>query len=143
MKIPDANLLIYAHDVDSPFHEKGLVWLKSSLSGGYEEVAIPEAVVLAFLRIICNPSACVHPLTIDQARQAMESWFDGGAILLRGEPHIFIEATKLREKVHGGTNLMLDCYLAALAIHNRATIYSNDRDFLRFPGLKYKNPVDD
>jgi uncharacterized protein len=32
--------------------------------------------------------------------------------------------------------------LAALAVEHGATLYSTDRDFLSFPGLKWKNPLD-
>ena len=35
----------------------------------------------------------------------------------------------------------MDAGLAALAIEHGATLYSHDRDFTRFPGLKYVNPL--
>jgi predicted nucleic acid-binding protein len=35
-----------------------------------------------------------------------------------------------------GANLTTDAHLAALAIEHDAVIFTGDRDFLRFPGLK-------
>jgi hypothetical protein len=35
-----------------------------------------------------------------------------------------------------------DTYLAALAIEHGAVLATTDRDFARFPGLKFFNPLD-
>lgn len=40
-----------------------------------------------------------------------------------------------------GHNLVMDAHLAALAIEHRATLCTNDGDFLRFKGLQLLNPV--
>lgn len=37
--------------------------------------------------------------------------------------------------------ILSDAILAAYAIENRATLYTNDGDFSRFPELKWKNPL--
>ena len=37
--------------------------------------------------------------------------------------------------------LVTDAHLAALAIEHGAVLYTNDRDFTRFPGLKWTNPL--
>jgi predicted nucleic acid-binding protein len=38
-------------------------------------------------------------------------------------------------------NLTTDAQIAAIAIENRATVFSNDSDFRRFPGLELVNPL--
>ncbi len=38
-------------------------------------------------------------------------------------------------------SLIMDAHLAALAIEHGATLCTNDRDFLRFPGLKVEFPL--
>jgi len=38
-------------------------------------------------------------------------------------------------------NLSTDAHLAALAIEYQAELVSNDRDFGRFPGLRWFNPL--
>jgi hypothetical protein len=37
--------------------------------------------------------------------------------------------------------LVTDAALAALAIEHGATLHTTDRDFSRFSGLKWKNPI--
>jgi predicted nucleic acid-binding protein len=37
--------------------------------------------------------------------------------------------------------LVMDAFLAALAIENGATLVTTDRDFARFPKLKVTNPA--
>lgn len=40
-----------------------------------------------------------------------------------------------------GPNLLTDAHLAALAIEHQAELHSNDSDFDRFSGLRWRNPV--
>jgi hypothetical protein len=40
-------------------------------------------------------------------------------------------------------NLVTDAYIAAMAIENGATLFSVDRDFARFEGLRWKHPLQD
>ena len=37
--------------------------------------------------------------------------------------------------------LVMDAFLAALALENGATLVTTDRDFARFPNLKLRNPA--
>jgi len=38
-------------------------------------------------------------------------------------------------------NLVTDAHLAALAVQHGCTLMSTDRDFGRFPNLKWSNPL--
>jgi hypothetical protein len=38
--------------------------------------------------------------------------------------------------------LVMDAALAALAIEHGATLCTTDRDFSRFPGLRWQNPLE-
>ncbi|WP_419926830.1 hypothetical protein [Candidatus Poriferisocius sp.] len=40
-----------------------------------------------------------------------------------------------------GANLVADAHIASLAIENQTALYSNDSDFYRFPGLRWRNPL--
>jgi predicted nucleic acid-binding protein len=40
-----------------------------------------------------------------------------------------------------GGNLTTDAHLAALAIEHQCELHSNDNDFARFPGLRWRNPL--
>jgi predicted nucleic acid-binding protein len=76
MIIPDANLLIYAHDESCPQHRKALEWWQRTL-GGSETVGIPWIVLLAFTRLLTSPQICLNPLTVGQVREIVESWLTG------------------------------------------------------------------
>jgi hypothetical protein len=39
-------------------------------------------------------------------------------------------------------NLIQDAYLAALALEHDAVFVTTDRDFARFPGLRWQHPLD-
>jgi predicted nucleic acid-binding protein len=45
------------------------------------------------------------------------------------------------EEVGTAGNLTTDAHLAALAIEHQAELHSNDADFARFAGLRWKNPL--
>ncbi len=47
----------------------------------------------------------------------------------------------LLSKSRSRGSLIMDAHLAALAIEHGATLCTNDRDFLRFPGLKVEFPL--
>ncbi len=40
-----------------------------------------------------------------------------------------------------GANLVTDCHIAAVAMEYQAEVHSNDMDFSRFPGLRWRNPL--
>jgi predicted nucleic acid-binding protein len=56
----DANLLLFAVDQASPFHEAADGWLTGVLNGA-RRVALPWPVLSAFVRISTHPRAAEHP----------------------------------------------------------------------------------
>jgi predicted nucleic acid-binding protein len=75
-------------------------------------------------------------------KSIVEEWLaqPNFSLLAPGDRHWRILASLLPEAQARGP-LVMDADLAALAIEHGATLYSNDRDFSRFPGLKYVNPL--
>ena len=63
MKLPDANVLLYALDDTSARHASAKAWLDAALSGS-EEVGFAWVVLLAVLRLTtkprCSLSHCVQ-----------------------------------------------------------------------------------
>ena len=62
-------------------------------------------------------------------------------ILEPGERHWPILQGLLRDGQATGP-LVMDAVIAALAIENGAVVFSTDRDFSRFPGLEWRNPLE-
>ena len=71
MIIPDINLLLYAHDFNSPFHAKAVDWWQSCL-GGTEPIGLPHVVTFGFIRIATNPRVFVSPMTTAEAAAAVD-----------------------------------------------------------------------
>lgn len=141
MILVDANLLIYAYNLSSPFQEPARRWLEKVFSGS-EPVGISWTSALAFLRITTNPKAFKNPFTVEEATSFVEAWYTQPSVVLvqAGEKHLRILVQLLRESRVQGP-LVMDAHLAALAIEHEATLFSTDSDFSKFPGLAYKNPL--
>jgi len=141
MVVPDANLLIYAYDTKSPWHRASRRWWENVLSGA-EPVGIPWIVVLGFVRLITHPTLLENPLTVQQAHTAVHEWLDCDHVqlLVPREP-TFGRFFSLLEEAGLGGNLATDALVAAHAEDFGATVYSNDRDFDRFSGIRRKNPL--
>ncbi len=138
----DANLLLYASDTSAADHQASRRWLETTLSSE-EPIGIPWASVLAFLRVGTNPRIRRNAFSLEEAIDIASGWFERPTVTLLspGERHWDI----LREMMTKGQArgpLVTDAHLAALAIEHGAALATTDRDFARFPGLKFFNPLD-
>jgi hypothetical protein len=138
----DANLLLYASDTSSAHHQASRRWLEDTLCGE-ETVGIAWAVVLAFLRVGTNPRIRRNAFTLQEAVALVDGWFERPMVTLLnpGERHWEILRQMLTKGQARGP-LVTDAHLAALAIEHGAALATTDRDFARFPGLKFFNPLD-
>lgn len=141
MILLDANVLIYAVNEDAPLNRNAKRWLESSL-GGLETIGFSWNVLLAFLRLATRPGLFRNPLAIEAAFDLVDSWLDqsSAAIVHPGPRHARIFRDLLAPLGSGG-NLTSDAHLAAIAIEHGAELCSFDADFVRFPGLKWRNPL--
>lgn len=97
--------------------------------------------VLAFLQLSTKPEVFTRPLTAVEACGVMDSWLaqPSGRVLSPTARHAELLTTLLGDLGTGG-NLVNDAHLAALAIEHRAEIITFDRDFGRFPGVRWSEP---
>jgi hypothetical protein len=137
----DANILLYAVDDTSPFHDKAKAWLEAALNGT-RRVALPWLSLTAFLRIATNPRALAEPLRPDEAWELVEAWLDAPTAWLAepGAGHREILGRLVRE-LDLRAGLISDAALAALCIEHGLTIVSADSDFARFTEIDWFNPV--
>lgn len=141
MIIPDINLLLYAYDSDSPFHARAAAWWQKCLSGT-EPVGLPPVVVFGFVRIGTSSRAFQNPMTAAEASAHVRSWLAQPAIrIVQPGPDHIGHVLKLLETLGAAANLVTDAQIAALAIDYNAVLHTADADFLRFPGLRWFNPV--
>jgi toxin-antitoxin system PIN domain toxin len=137
----DANILLYAVDELSPFHERASVWLTRQLNGA-RRVGFPWQSLVAFLRISTHERASANPLTPNQAAEFVADWLvpEVAWIPHEGPGHGRI-LTDLMTRYQLQGNIVSDAHLAALAIEHGLEVCSNDSDFARFREVRWTNPV--
>jgi toxin-antitoxin system PIN domain toxin len=138
----DTNILVYSHREQSPHHEAA----KAAIEGLRNSVlpwAIPWPCVLEFISISTHPKIYYPPSTLSVAFAALESWQAGGNLRFLSEGETFLEKLRevaLRGKIRGPR--IHDARIAALCLsHGIKELWSADRDFLDFPSLATRNPL--
>jgi uncharacterized protein len=139
--VPDVNVLVYAYNEAAPLHEPARRWWEDVLSAE-RQVGLAWAVALGFVRLVTHPRVLAEPLAAASALDCVEAWLacSGVRILEPGPRHMSILRT-LFESTGVAASLTTDTHLAALAIEHQCELCSNDADFARFPGLRWRNPL--
>jgi toxin-antitoxin system PIN domain toxin len=138
----DANLLLYAYNPSFDRHRQARAWLEGVLSRP-GLVCFAWTTILAFLRIVTNPRAFEHPLSVGEALPIVSAWLERPMVMVLdpGARHWTIMTDLLSRTQVRGPGVM-DAHLAALAIEHGAVLCTSDRDFVRFPGLRLLNPLE-
>lgn len=141
MIIPDINLLLYAYDASSQAHAKAVEWWQSCLSGS-EPVGLLHVVTFGFVRIATNPRAFENPMTASEAAGHVRLWLEQPPVqvIVPGPDHVR-QTLELLEMLGTAANLVSDAQMAALAITHDAVLHTADTDFVRFPGVRWFNPI--
>ena len=139
--IVDANILLYARNVNDPSHDAAREWLESALNGP-TRVGLPWWSLTAFVRIASNARAFPEPLSPAEAADQVEEWLAAPRAWL-AEPsdhyaEVFIRMIRSHQ-VRGP--LVTDAQLAALALDHGVPIVSSDADFARFGEVEWINPL--
>ena len=140
----DANLLLYASDSASPFYERAVTFLERCAEGP-ELLYLPWPVVMAYLRIATHPAIFERPLSPDVAVANIESLLARPHVRPLGELDGFwpVYRRATAELVVRG-NLVPDAHLVALLLqHGVTTLWTHDRDFRSFEGIRARDPFED
>lgn len=141
MTVIDANILLYAYDASAVLHEKARTWLFATLSGN-APVGLPWQSVAAFLRVMTNARLPGKRFSVDEVLIFVESWIvqPNVRMLAPGEDHWrLLKRAIIDGQVHGP--MLTDAQLAALTLEHGGILHTTDRDFARFPGLRWTNPL--
>jgi hypothetical protein len=138
----DVNVLVYAFDLRAVDHQRYGSWLEGTLASD-ELVGVSDLVLSAFTRIVTHPRILVRPATIESALAFANQVRDAPAtvVVSPGDRHWSI-FQRLCRSVGAKGNLVADAFHAALAIESGAEMITADRDFSRFPGLRWRHPLD-
>jgi toxin-antitoxin system PIN domain toxin len=139
--VPDVNLLVHAHDTDSPAHAAARRWWEDLLNGT-QPVGLAWVAALGFVRISTHRQILSRPMPVAEACDRVREWLARPyvAVLEPGERHAET-LFGLLETLGTGANLTTDAHLAALAMEHQAELHSTDADFSRFAGLRWRNPI--
>lgn len=143
MLVVDVNVLVDAHRLDAPRHVAVRDWLQAA-RGGDEPLAIAGVVVSAFVRIVTNRRIFLDPAPVAVAMAFIDELMTSPAAR-RVEPgprHWQMFSDLCRTSAVTG-DLVPDAWLAAIALENRGTLVTADPGFGRYPGLRWRDPLDD
>lgn len=141
MVLLDVNILVYAFRPDARRHPEYAAYVEG-LARNQSAFGLADIVCSGFLRIVTHPKIFTPPAYMDEALPFINA--------LRAQPNCVIIAPGLRHwrifselcsSTNAKGNLVADAYLAALAIESGSEWVTTDRDFARFPGLKWRHPL--
>lgn len=143
MFVVDTNVLVYAADADSPYHERCRERIDAWRSGA-DAWFLTWGIVYEFLRITTHPRVMRKPWNATAAWQFVSTLLDsqGLSLLVPTERHPAVVAQVLAEIPDLGGNLVHDAHVAVLMReHGIRRIYTRDVDFHRFPFLEPVDPL--
>jgi len=139
--LPDVNVLLYAFRRDSDRHGEYRTWLDEVVNGDAAYGMSPQ-VLSAVIRIATHPKIYVHPSTMAEAVSFCDTLLDPEHCqLVQPGPRHWGIFTDLCRRARATGNLVQDAWLAALAIESGAEWVTTDRDYARFPGLRWREPL--
>lgn len=142
MRLLDVNVLVYAHREDLPDHARSRAWLEGLACGG-EAFGTAALVLSGFLRVVTHPRVFKEPTPLSEALAFVDALRSQPSFvaLEPGGRHwgLFVELCR-RAGARG--NLIPDAFLAALALEGDHELVTMDRGFARFPGLRWRHPLE-
>jgi toxin-antitoxin system PIN domain toxin len=138
--LTDVNILIYAFRSDSKDHAAYRDWLEEQVNSSTAYGIAPQ-VLSAVMRIATNKKAYAQPSKLSDVLTFCETLLEqpNATVCTPGDRHWSI-FTNLCIKSKAQGNLIADAWFAALAIEYGCEWITNDRDYARFPGLKWRTP---
>ena len=138
----DTNILVYAHREDAEWHDAAARAV-AALAEGTAEWAIPWPCLHEFLAIVTHPRIFKTPTPPKLAFGQVEAWLESPSLVVLSETEDYFGAlgeTALAARVTGAR--MHDARVAALCVsHGARELWTADRDFSLFPGIKTRNPL--
>jgi toxin-antitoxin system PIN domain toxin len=140
MILPDVNVLVHAFRSDSSDHDLCRGWLNEVVNGDSRYGMSPQ-VLSGVIRVTTHPRIFSRPSVLAEVIGFCE--------LLIAQPHcalihpgpqhwsIFV---RLCKDADARGNLVPDAWFAALAVESGCDWVTMDRDYARFPGLKWRGP---
>jgi toxin-antitoxin system PIN domain toxin len=141
VRLHDVNVLINAYRPEAERYKDFRAFIEEVVQGD-ESYAVSDFVITGFVRIVTNSRTFKDPAKLSEALAFAET--------VRNQPHAVVITpgrrfweifSRLCRQVDAKAKLVPDAYLAALAIEHGCEFVTADRDFARFPGLRWRHPL--
>ncbi len=138
----DVNLLLYASDTSSGYQKPALAFLRS-VTEGSELCCLAWSTVMSYLRMATHPSIFASPLSPAEAQGNVERLLSHAHVRCLSEAEGFWTVyLELAGETPVRGSLVPDAHLAALLKqHGIRTLYTHDKDFLKFSFLRVVDPL--
>ena len=141
MILPDINVLAYAARDDVTDASQYREWLEAALAGP-EPVALVTPVLAGFVRVVTNPRIFARPSSLDDALRFVEALLAAPAATVPALSERLADLLVHVCRDAGATaDHVPDAYLAAIALDLDAELFTADRGFARFAGLRWRHPL--
>ena len=142
MVLLDVNVLVYAHRADTDGHTRYLDWLTAALNSD-APYGMSDQVLSGFLQVVTHPRIFRDPTPLDAALTFVSEVRDRpNCVLVTPGPRHWEIFTRPCQATRARGNLIADAYLAALAMESGTEWITTDRDYARFPGLRWRHPLE-
>ena len=140
MILPDVNVLLYALRRDAANHAPYRDWLHEVINGD-EPFGVSTQVLSSVLRISTHPNAFSPASTWAQSFEFCRGILEAShCVVVRPGARHWAIFTDLCEQSAAKGNLVSDAWFAAMAIEAGCEWITTDRDYARFPGLRWRTP---
>jgi toxin-antitoxin system PIN domain toxin len=141
MVLVDVNVLVYAHRTEAPDHAAYRDWL-TALVNGDAAYGISDQVLAGFLRVVTHPRVFDPPSPLPKALAFADMLREQpNCVPVHPGPRHWGLFSALCRQAGARGNLVPDAFLAALAIESGCEWITTDRDYARFPGLRWRHPL--
>lgn len=138
----DTNILVCSVREDSPWHRQALACLRA-LAEAETVWAIPWPCIHEFLAVVTHPRIYKPPTPLDDAILQVDYWMESPTLVVIGENPGYWEHLKILLAAGKATGpLVHDARIGAIC-HNHGVkeIWTADRDYSRFEGVRMRNPL--
>lgn len=141
MILPDVNVLVYSYRADSPGHDAYKNWFEEAVNAE-APFGMSDLILSGFVQIVTHPRIFDPPTPLEEALGVPNDLrkLPNCVPIAPGRRHWEIFVRLCRESRARG-NLVAGAFIAALAIESGSELITSDRDFARFPGLRWRHPL--
>jgi toxin-antitoxin system PIN domain toxin len=138
----DTNILVYAHVPGLAQHGLALRALEALANSG-AQWAVPWPCAHEFCAVITNRKWRSDAVDAEAAVAILRSWEGAPNFRFLGATHLHLNCFAQTLTLSGASGGHVhDARIAATCIeHNVTELWTADRDFSRFPGLRTRNPL--